>query len=48
MSRARVSEKRNRDDARVETLASFLPRLPTKVDAALDQSAGDAEHAEER
>jgi hypothetical protein len=33
---------------RVETLASLLPRLPTKVDAALDRGAGDAEHAEEK
>jgi hypothetical protein len=33
---------------RVKTLASLLPRLPTKVDAALDRGAGDAEHAEEK
>jgi hypothetical protein len=33
---------------RVEILASLLPRLPTKVDAALDRGAGDAEHAEEK
>jgi hypothetical protein len=33
---------------RVKTLASLLPRSPTKVDAALDRGAGDAEHAEEK
>jgi hypothetical protein len=33
---------------RVETLASLLPWSPTKVDAALDQGAGDAEHVEEK
>jgi hypothetical protein len=33
---------------RVETLASLLPRVPTKVNAALDRGAGDAEHAEEK
>jgi hypothetical protein len=32
----------------VETLASLLPRLPTKVEAALDRGAGDVEHAEEK
>jgi hypothetical protein len=33
---------------RVETLASLLPRLPTKVNTALDRGAGDAEQAEEK
>jgi hypothetical protein len=28
--------------------ASLLSRSPTKVDAALDRGAGDAEHAEEK
>jgi hypothetical protein len=33
---------------RVETLASLLPRSPTKVDVALDQGGDDAEHAKEK
>jgi hypothetical protein len=46
---ARATQRKETDAMpRVETLTSLLPRLPTKVDAALDRGAGDAEHAEEK
>jgi hypothetical protein len=46
---ARASQRRETAATpRVETLVSLLPRLPTKVDTALDQGAGDTEHAEEK